>query len=89
MPQVLNARQFWTKTHNTVNIDRRTKWGNPFIMGRDGTREQVIEQYRNYISQQPGLLADLWELRGKDLICWCAPLPCHGDILLALANKDE
>ena len=26
------------------------------------------------------------ELAGKDLACWCAPLPCHGDILLKLAN---
>jgi hypothetical protein len=26
------------------------------------------------------------ELRGCDLVCWCVPLPCHGDALLALAN---
>jgi hypothetical protein len=28
----------------------------------------------------------LSELRGRDLVCWCAPLLCHGDVLLALAN---
>jgi len=31
---------------------------------------------------------NLGELRGKDLICWCAPLPCHADILLELANQE-
>ena len=40
-----------------------------------------------------GLLADradVTELRGKDLCCWC-PLdsPCHADVLLALANGEE
>jgi hypothetical protein len=28
----------------------------------------------------------LHELRGRDLICWCAPLPCHGDVLLRLVR---
>ena len=28
----------------------------------------------------------LGELRGKDLVCWCAPLPCHADVLLELAE---
>ncbi len=69
---------------NVVRIDRRTKWGNPFIIGADGTREQVIAQYRSWVLTQPSLLNDLPELIGKDLACWCAPLPCHGDVLLEL-----
>jgi hypothetical protein len=32
-------------------------------------------------------LTALPELRGRDLVCWCAPLPCHGDVLLELASK--
>lgn len=32
---------------------------------------------------------EVWRLRGHDLICHCAPMPCHGDILLHLANADS
>lgn len=34
---------------------------------------------------------DVWKhLRGRDLMCWCAPdLPCHADILLTIANNDH
>lgn len=68
-----------------VYIGRPSKWGNPFVVGRDGTREQVIEKYRKYIMGNPSLLDSLWELEGKTLGCWCAPLACHGDVLAALA----
>ena len=37
----------------------------------------------------PHLLKDLPELKGKDLVCWCAPAPCHADILVELANPEE
>ncbi|MBW9064637.1 DUF4326 domain-containing protein [Rhizobium herbae] len=26
------------------------------------------------------------ELAGKDLVRWCAPLPCHGDVLLDMVQ---
>jgi hypothetical protein len=61
-------------------------WGNPFVIGRDGTRDEVIAKYHEWIACQPNLLARLEELRGKDLVCFCAPRLCHGDILLELAN---
>jgi hypothetical protein len=63
-----------------------SKWANKFKIGRDGTREEVIAQYERWLRAQPDLMAALPELRGKDLACWCAPLPCHGDVLLRLAN---
>ena len=63
-----------------VRIDRTTKWGNPFVIGKDGSRQQVIEKYRAYLWLSP-LINDLHELFGKDLECWCAPLPCHGDVI--------
>lgn len=43
--------------------------------------------YRRWLGGQPKLLAALPDLRGRDLVCWCAPLPSHGDVLLELANK--
>ncbi len=70
-----------------VYIGRPSKWGNPFIIGRDGTREEVIEKYREYIMQRPDLLSDLHELKGKVLGCWCKPKPCHGDVLVELIEK--
>lgn len=69
-----------------VFIGRPSKWGNPFVIGRDGTRTQVIERYREWIAGQPELLAALPELRGKVLGCFCAPAACHGDVLAEPAN---
>jgi hypothetical protein len=66
-----------------------SKWGNPFKIGRDGDRGEVIERYRRWITEGEGrrLLEDLHELEDKRLGCWCAPKPCHGDVLLELASS--
>lgn len=69
-----------------VYIGRPSKWGNPFVIGKDGDRQAVIEKYDKWIREQP-LLADIHELKGKRLGCWCAPLPCHGDVLAYLAES--
>jgi Domain of unknown function (DUF4326) len=69
-----------------VYIGRPSKWGNPFVIGRDGTREEVIARYEAWLLQQPELVAALPELAGKTLGCWCAPRACHGDVLARLAN---
>ena len=70
-----------------VYIGRPSKWGNPFSIGKDGTREEVIQKYKEWISQQPELLADLPSLKGKVLGCWCKPQACHGDILAKLTEE--
>jgi len=69
-----------------VYIGRPSKWGNPFAIGKDGNREEVIEKYRQYIMNRPDLLAALPELKGKRIGCWCKPLACHGDVLAELAD---
>jgi hypothetical protein len=87
MCKVLNARQVGKRAApDRVYVGRPTKWGNPFVIGRDGTRDQVITKYRAWIMTQPALLAALPELRGKHLVCWCAPEACHADVLIELAN---
>jgi len=63
------------------------KWGNPFIMGRDGNRDAVIEKYEEWIKTQPELLAALPELKGKILGCHCVPQKCHGEVLLRLLDQ--
>lgn len=70
-----------------VYIGRPSKWGNPFVIGRDGTREECIEKFRNSIQNNPSLLREVENLRGLVLGCWCAPLACHGDVLVELANN--
>jgi hypothetical protein len=65
-----------------VRIDRKSKWGNPFVLGPDGDRDTVIRRYHEeHLQYQPSLLTALDELRGKALGCWCAPDRCHGDVL--------
>lgn len=60
--------------------------GNPFVVGRDGTREQVIARFEEHLLVTPALLALLPDLRGKIIGCWCAPRPCHCDVLAWYAN---
>lgn len=72
-----------------VYIGRPTKWGNPFIIGVDGTRTEVINKYSIWLKQQPELMDSLQELRGKVLGCHCYPKRCHGEVLVRLANKPE
>lgn len=68
-----------------VSVMRPGKWGNRFVIGRDGDRAQVIEAHRRdlwgRINSGEVALADLAELHGKDLVCVCAPKPCHADTL--------
>jgi hypothetical protein len=72
-----------------VRIDRRSPWGNPFEMPGDGDRLTVIRNYEeHYLPYKPSLLGRLGELRGKALACWCAPAPCHGDVLKAWAHRE-
>jgi hypothetical protein len=71
-----------------IYIGRPSKWGNPFTVGKDGSREEVIKKYRAWILTQPLLITEVKELKGKVLGCWCKPLPCHGDVLVELANRD-
>lgn len=70
-----------------VRVDRRTQYGNPFEMPADGTREQVIANYAvHYLPFKPSITAKSGDLLGKVLGCWCAPEPCHADVLRLAAE---
>lgn len=70
-----------------VYIGRPGPWGNPFEIGKDGTREEVVEKYAEWLLAQPELVEQAkTELKDKVLGCWCAPKLCHGDILVELLN---
>ena len=82
---VVNLRHAPEAGDDLVRIDRKTGWGNPYRKGPHGSRLAVIELYRAHLrrflrSGEIGL-EDLAALDGKRLACWCAPQPCHGDVL--------
>ena len=77
------------KARHDVYIGRPSKWGNPFVIGKDGSRGDVVRKYEEWIKEQPHLMAALPELYGKTLGCWCAPQACHGHVLERLAVKGE
>ena len=78
----------WAKSAGVfVRVDRRSRWGNPFLIPRDGDRDQVIAAYRAHLLSDPELVDDVHELRGKILGCWCSPKACHGDILAEAADQ--
>jgi hypothetical protein len=71
-----------------VYIGRPSKWGNPFEIGRDGTREEVIAKFAEQLGPN-GRACARRELAGKVLGCWCAPKACHGDVLAEVANSQS
>lgn len=85
-PRVLNRKRDGIPPW-AVLVDRTTKWGNPFRIGVHGDRARVLALYADWLPQQPDLMDALPELRGKDLVCCCAPEPCHAQTLIRLANE--
>jgi len=71
---------------NALYIGRPSIWGNPFVIGKDGARPKVVATYGHWLLGQPRLMGQFDRLRDRHLICWCAPLQCHGDVPLRLAN---
>ena len=90
MPQVFNLRHKKCPD-DSVRVDRSTPYGNPFIIGKDGDREQVCLMFSIWIRhpdqtalREKGKL----ELKGKDLCCWCAPERCHASTWIEIANGE-
>jgi hypothetical protein len=83
MPRVLNRHRDGHPP-GSVYVGRGTPWGNPFRAGPDGPRSVVLGRFRDEVL--PSL--DVSALRGRDLVCSCAPKPCHADMLLRKANPD-
>jgi len=76
-----------------IYIGRPSMFGNPYEIGKDGDRKQVINKYRSWFYKK---LENKWfhdrvlELIDKKIGCWCSPLECHGDVIVEyLEGKDE
>jgi Domain of unknown function (DUF4326) len=78
-----------------IRIDRRTEFGNEFIIGRDGTRPEVIAKFERAERARladPGPAGEarrrkIRAMHGRRLFCWCAPLGCHGHVYARLAAE--
>lgn len=79
MVQIVNLR----KESYDVYIGRGSLLGNPFRIGIDGNRIQVIQKYQEYFYHTllPIHKSYIHSLRGKTLGCYCKPQLCHGDII--------
>lgn len=81
---------------------KASKWANPYVIGRDGTRAEVIEKYRQHITPygedgwlNVGRHIAIMNLAGKPLACWCRhdgearseANACHGDVLVEMIEE--
>lgn len=71
-----------------VYIGRPSDWGNPYIIGQDGSRDEVIDKYKEYLLNNPVLMSRLPELKNKTLGCWCKPKRCHGDVIVEILKNE-
>lgn len=79
---VLYNRNIDTVPDGAVYIGRGSRYGNPFVIGMDGNRDQVCDKFERDVLPT----IDVSDLRGRDLVCYCTPLRCHGDAILQKAN---
>ncbi len=74
-----------------IYIGRPSLFGNPYRIGPDGSREDVIQKYREYfyhrLETDPVFKRDVLNLRGKRLGCYCKPQACHGDVIAEYLNN--
>jgi hypothetical protein len=86
MPKVYSKRVKGYPS-DAVYVGRPTKFGNPFVVGVHGKQGECVGMYEDWVRNKHELVAAIKaELKGKDLLCWCAPEPCHADVLLRIAN---
>lgn len=92
--RILNRRNFAKIPEGAVYVGRPSPFGNPFEIGKDGNRDEVIDKYREYffdkIKKSLRFKKDVIKLLGRDLVCWCAPLACHAQVIIDwLRSREE
>lgn len=72
----------------SVTVDRGSRFGNPFVLGGDGSRDEVCDKYEKYyLPHKPSITSRVDELRGKVLCCHCYPERCHAESLVKLTRS--
>ena len=89
---VVNVRKVQRQEYDVfVGRHKSSCWGNPYVIGKDGDRAEVIELYRRLIWKRVnGKHGQAWiqalaDLDGKVLGCYCDPMPCHAEVLVRAA----
>lgn len=90
MIHVVNKKD-WKNDGTGVYIGRPSVLSNPYRIGPDGNRFEVIEKYKNRLrrlSKTGPVWSEIRSLKQQykekgelTLVCFCKPLPCHGDVL--------
>lgn len=66
-------------------VGRGSMWGNPFVIGQHGDRNDVCNKYEALLVERiksgEVSIPQLRSLHGRNLVCFCAPARCHGDTL--------
>ncbi len=91
MPKTYNAAKDLLPVQHTY-VDRRTAFGNRFIIGKHGNRAEVVAKHKAWVNapEQEAFRDKIRrELRGQNLVCWCVPRLCHATELMRIANSDD
>ena len=73
---------------DAIYIGRGSRWGNQWVIGPDGTRDEVCNRYDEAAElHYPMMKQAFAELHGKPLVCFCYPKRCHGETLIRLAAR--
>ncbi|MBS7469559.1 DUF4326 domain-containing protein [Pseudomonas syringae] len=77
-----------------IYIGRGTLWGNPYQMGKEGTRDEVIAKFaydfeKRFLKLPEKFDENIEKLRGKTLGCHCKPAACHGDVIANYLNSQD
>jgi len=90
MTRVVNRRY---GERGTKYVGRPSMLGNPFVIGRDGTRKEVVAKYEDYarkrMAEDEVFRAEVLACKDEVLECFCDPAPCHAHVLALLANEED
>lgn len=74
---------------DAVFIGRPSKWGNPFSAAYESQRDWAVNSFTEWLEKNPKIKEQIrQELKGRDLVCYCKPKRCHGDVIFKIANED-
>jgi hypothetical protein len=97
-PRVVNLRDLHVSSATSARskimlpvgvakVDRSTPYGNPYPITAELSRADSLFAYRRWLWRRLRAEPDYLEpLRGKRLACWCVPLACHAEVILALLD---